>query len=161
MSRSNLLSSKRTRTDKEHASDVTQTQIGDEPPSETARTFVQEASMESGSPDSTSGLKRRSQLKELRENEFKKNASRLSDFQKYFSRLDLSFVKGKSKVVAEGLSKKVLHLEAEKDALRSELAAASERIRALEAEILEKDSELGAARSKVGDDAGTISWRDW
>lgn len=75
-------------------------------------------------------------MKELCENEYKKNVGDLSDVHKYFSRLDLSFIKGKSKATEEKSSAKVLQLEAENEALRSELTAASERIRALKEEVL-------------------------
>lgn len=82
--------------------------------------------------------------------------SRLSDIHRYFSRLDLSLVKGKSKVI-DGPTEKELKLEAERKALRLEVTAASDRIKALEAEMVVRDSELVVVRTKAGKDAAAIS----
>lgn len=59
-------------------------------------------------PTPTPSSFKRSKFKELRESKFKKNVSRLSDVHKYFSWLDPSFAKGKSRTVTRDLLKNSL-----------------------------------------------------
>lgn len=67
--------------------------------------------------------------------------SRLSDVHKYFSRLDLSLIKGKSEAGNEP-NEKELKFDAEKEALRLEVVAASDRIKALETEMVVRESRM-------------------
>lgn len=130
VSRPNSSSAKRACSCKELASTAGFAPTATKPPSTTAHVPTPPVIPSSGQPASASGSQRQSRLKELRENEFKKNVRRLADVHRYLSRLDLSVVKGKSKVVEEKVNEQVLQLGTENEALRSELTAASERIKA-------------------------------
>lgn len=81
----------------------------------------------------------------------------MSQAHKYFSRLDLNSLKGKSKEISEGTSEKVQQLKTEKKALQDELAVANEKVQALTIEVTNRELELTAARSKVEDSSHTIS----
>lgn len=63
------------------------------------------------------GSSKKFKLKEHRESEFRKNV--VVFLTSIFSRLDLSFIKGKSRIVEEGPTEKELQLGGEKEALRA------------------------------------------
>lgn len=125
------------------------TRFTDEPSSTAADVPSSKAAIEQTRPDSPSGSKRHSKFKEFYVNDFKRNVDRLSHAHKYFSRLDLSSLKGKSKEISEGVSEKVQQLEKEKKVLQDELVATKERIRALSVEVEAKDLELTALAPKL------------
>lgn len=101
-------SAKRSRSGTEPATSSILPQSDDECQTEPVPESTPNLPSDSVLPTPTPSSSKRSKFKELRESKFKKNVSRLSDVHKYFSRLDPSFAKGKSRTVTRDLLKNSL-----------------------------------------------------